>query len=505
MKKPSPIVIIASGLIILSCAIVLMGDFFFSYLPDRQVEKRHERQRIANTIAIPVLDLLSQGELNRLTTLLNDFVRQDTDIMSAAIRKHDGNMLTSTINHFRHWTDAVHSDNPSSYATVPIDTTSGSWGAIELVFEPNRAGFLAVLHRQPGLALLLSIVAFGAVAYGLYMKRVLRQFDPNTVIPERVRVAFDAMTEGVVIVDGEGRIALTNDKFREMGYTPDPKLTATRLSEVRWLRNRLSEHSDYHPWTRSMREQQPIVGEELTPNSPGVDDEHIIVNCAPIVDSRNEIRGCMVTFDNITELHQVNQQLGRTLEELRASRREVEEKAADLQRLANVDYLTGVLNRRAFTEKATEIFSVASQQRHVFSCVMIDIDHFKTINDTFGHGVGDIVIQSVADILMANTRDEDLVGRLGGEEFCIALPNSGQETAMEVALRIRIAVESQIVDTIKQLDGHTVTASLGVAVYNKHHKDLLALVESSDKALYEAKESGRNKVCLADSSNSVPA
>ncbi|MGB7184014.1 MAG: hypothetical protein WBD51_18890, partial [Burkholderiaceae bacterium] len=175
MKKPSPIVIIASGLIILSCAIVLMGDFFFSYLPDRQVEKRHERQRIANTIAIPVLDLLSQGELNRLTTLLNDFVRQDTDIMSAAIRKHDGNMLTSTINHFRHWTDAVHSDNPSSYATVPIDTTSGSWGAIELVFEPNRAGFLAVLHRQPGLALLLSIVAFGAVAYGLYMKRILRQ------------------------------------------------------------------------------------------------------------------------------------------------------------------------------------------------------------------------------------------------------------------------------------------------------------------------------------------
>ena len=498
MKRIPPIVVIATGLVMLSCAIALMGDFFFSYFADPQGQVRAQRERVANTAAVSVVDLLSEGELDRIQSLLTRTVNQDPDLLSAGIRKNDGGLLLATAQHYRHAAKNKADEEHRALATVPIATTNGSWGQIELVFQPAKPGITGFLSSHPPLLFLLCLVTFGFFTYALYMKRVLHQFDPNATIPERVRAAFDAMTEGVVIVDPKGRIAMANDKFSLLCEMKESALTAEPLSRVRWLEERLPENPEDHPWNRCMREQTAIVGADLLLGDAQVDEQRVIVNCAPILDSHNKVRGCMVTFDNITELHLANQQLELAMHDLQNSRLEVEKKAADLQRLASVDYLTGVLNRRAFTEQASELFEVASERRHVFSCIMIDIDHFKSINDTFGHGVGDLVIQSLADILTANTRDEDKVGRLGGEEFCIALPNTGRETAMEIAQRIRVAVEGQIVNTVEQIDSRVVTASVGVAVYQKHHKTLLGLVESADQALYEAKEGGRNRVCLAE-------
>jgi diguanylate cyclase (GGDEF)-like protein len=503
MKRISPIVVIATGLVMLSCAIALMGDFFLSYFADPQAELRKQRERVANTAAVSVVDMVSQGEIERIQVLLTRTVDNDSDLLSAAIRKNDGNLLLATRKHYQYAAERQSTGDHLALASVPIDTKAGSWGQIELIFRPTQPGVIGFVKSNPSLLFFLCVAFFGFVTYALYMKRVLHQFDPNATIPERVRAAFDAMTEGVVIVDSEGRIAMANDKFSLLCEISESALTAEHLSRVSWLKERLQEDPQDHPWHRCMREQSAVVGADLLLNEMPADEQRVIVNCAPILDSHNKVRGCMVTFDNITELHLANQQLELTLHDLQNSRLEVEKKAADLQRLASVDYLTGVLNRRAFTEQASELFEVASQRRHVFSCIMIDIDHFKSINDTFGHGVGDLVIQSLADILTANTRDEDRVGRLGGEEFCIALPNTGREMAMEIAQRIRLAVENQIVNTVEQLETRVVTASVGVAVYQKHHKSLLALVESSDQALYEAKESGRNRVCLAERDTAV--
>ena len=107
-----------------------------------------------------------------------------------------------------------------------------------------------------------------------------------------------------------------------------------------------------------------------------------------------------------------------------------------------IDPLTGCLNRRAFNEKFDTLFNQARREGNELSCIMTDLDHFKAVNDTYGHGVGNEVIKLLAEILHANTRKDDLVGRYGGEEFCIVLPGLTTEQTMSIAERIRTSIKA---------------------------------------------------------------
>ncbi|MEZ5730349.1 MAG: hypothetical protein R3E48_21690 [Burkholderiaceae bacterium] len=126
----------------------------------------------------------------------------------------------------------------------------------------------------------------------------------------------------------------------------------------------LPEATEQHPWNVSMLERrsstrtivEPTVGESE-------DASKLVVNCAPITDGRDRVRGCMVTFDDVSALHAANERLENALVDLQKSREEVEKKNADLERLANYDFLTGCLNRRAFTRQADEAYSVAHERR----------------------------------------------------------------------------------------------------------------------------------------------
>ena len=499
MARMSPVLIIASGLAMLSCAVVLMGDFFFGFMPDRDSQLVQVRKRVTDLVAIPTIDLLSRGELERAGELLDQMVRQDADIHSIGIRRNDGRLLLSTTQHRTLWPADPQATLGAHQAIVPIRTADAAWGAIEVSFGEPTGGLLGLLDGQPAIALILTLMLFGTATFALYMRRVLQPFDPKSVIPDRVRAAFDAMAEGVVIVDGQGRIALANTRFQRIGGDGDTVLEARLLADVPWIAATLRGDGTEHPWMRAMREQREVMRTELSVES--MDDQPLllVVNCAPILDGRRRARGCMVTFDDVTALHRANRRLEYTLRQLQDSRREVEHKAADLERLANVDYLTGVLNRRAFSNQAEQAFTSANEHRRPFSCMMIDIDHFKRINDTFGHAVGDRVIKAVADTLMHCTRDGDLVGRYGGEEFCVALPSTGLTAATTIAQRIRETIEQTVAPSMPEHEGLKVTTSVGVAVFDRRYESLHALISAADGALYEAKESGRNRVRVADS------
>lgn len=126
---------------------------------------------------------------------------------------------------------------------------------------------------------------------------------------------------------------------------------------------------------------------------------------------------------------------------------------------------------------------------------MLDIDHFKTINDTWGHPCGDLVIRAVSDVILARTRDKDIAGRLGGEEFGIILPETTVAEAAEIAERIRAGVAD---DSIEYAGEQIrVTISVGVVVNTDKEKDLSSLISSGDRFLYTAKERGRNRVVAA--------
>ncbi|HDZ32720.1 MAG TPA: diguanylate cyclase [Pseudoalteromonas sp.] len=165
----------------------------------------------------------------------------------------------------------------------------------------------------------------------------------------------------------------------------------------------------------------------------------------------------------------------------------------ELDYLAARDPLTNCYNRRILFEVMNRDF-LNLPQIEEYCILMVDIDHFKSVNDTYGHSIGDTVLCGVAELLQANIRKSDRVARFGGEEFCIILPNTTQEQAIRIAEAIRIKVEEAIFDEIP------VTCSFGVTSIKFKARTPSELIEQADLALYEAKSLGRNQVVLWDAS-----
>lgn len=163
-----------------------------------------------------------------------------------------------------------------------------------------------------------------------------------------------------------------------------------------------------------------------------------------------------------------------------------------LQLLATTDDLTGSLNRRAFLERLDELIAHAERERRPLGCAMLDLDRFKSINDTHGHQAGDAILRAVVHVARDRLRKYDLIGRLGGEEFCVACPGAARHETAVLAERIRSAVEALTVTC----DGTTIaaTVSLGVASLTETESAAQRLLGAADTMLYKAKAAGRNQV-----------
>jgi len=168
-----------------------------------------------------------------------------------------------------------------------------------------------------------------------------------------------------------------------------------------------------------------------------------------------------------------------------------------LKQLSNLDPLTNLYNRRFFIEIIDAELKRSSRFKSYVSLLIVDIDHFKKINDSYGHQVGDKVLVTVADKLCEGLRTYDIASRYGGEEFVIVLPNTQLPIGLEVAERLRKAVQS--VNFMIPLDMLSVTVSIGVASFPTEHVDCYnALFTGADEALYRAKHNGRNRVEAAE-------
>lgn len=163
-----------------------------------------------------------------------------------------------------------------------------------------------------------------------------------------------------------------------------------------------------------------------------------------------------------------------------------------LEEMATTDALTGVLNRRRFYELLDDELQRAARYDERFSLIMLDIDHFKRVNDTFGHAVGDAVLKSLAGVVQVALRANDSLSRWGGEEFVVLAPETGREEALRLAERLRERVSDEAFPA-----AGTVTVSLGVAEH-RHGESGDALLNRVDEALYRAKENGRDRCEAAD-------
>ena len=188
-------------------------------------------------------------------------------------------------------------------------------------------------------------------------------------------------------------------------------------------------------------------------------------------------------------------------EELRC-RLKIGERIVNLERrileLANMDSLTGVLNRRAFMERFQIEIQRCTRECVPISLILADIDHFKRVNDQYGHQVGDMALQKLPEQLSASSRPYDFVGRYGGEEFVVCLPGVDCQQAGLAAERMRRLVEALSLTLPASTDGFSISASFGVASLHIGSEEYPEpLIGRADCAMYKAKHEGRNRVCLA--------
>ena len=198
------------------------------------------------------------------------------------------------------------------------------------------------------------------------------------------------------------------------------------------------------------------------------------------------------------DYEQMNKELVEAKASLETLMKELQEKNETLKTLADTDGLTGVYNNRFFQNAFDRELSRSTRNKTYLSLVLIDIDHFKKFNDTYGHLVGDFVLAEFSRVLGSNLREYDTLARYGGEEFVVILPETSLEDALVVADKLRAAVEAEVLrEGSKE---YRVTASFGVSCFNplaERPYSKTELIKKADEGLYEAKDNGRNQVAVA--------
>ena len=222
----------------------------------------------------------------------------------------------------------------------------------------------------------------------------------------------------------------------------------------------------------------------------------------PLTGEHNSILGCVVAkssldklnLEEINYIEQLTQQSSITINRANAY--------AEILKYATSDALTGLNNRRQFEERLKQEVSNAKRQKHPLCAIMIDIDYFKKVNDTYGHFAGDVVLKKVASLIKSALREYDIPSRYGGEEFIILLPSTKLDDAFIVAERLRRTIENTKIDVpTEKGDGiaYTLNVTISSGVYQYKETDTpQEFYQNADKALYVAKENGRNRVIVND-------
>ncbi len=503
MKFPTiqlgPVSRISIGLISLVIAIILIADSALNILPNERKQQIALRQHIAQAIGSQVVVLLSTEDMPKLNFVLSHMAESNDEIISIGLRRKDGNLAASSDKHSQSWVPSPTKTSTPTHVIMPLTIGETAWGQIELTFHDlGPRGFKDWIHNA-SISLTLLLLTVGFIAFYLYLKRALQYLDPSQAVPERVRKAFDTLTESVVILDAQGRIMLANAGFYQLHPQASENLDGKYISQLKWLSLNMprDEVTQKFPWESVIQTNQPFHGKAVKIELPDGSFRELIMNCSAIGDDSGNVRGCLISFDDVTELGRANTLLQQTLQEQQILQDKIQQQNEELQKIAFYDPLTACLNRRAFFDKAQPLYA-ETFDKHNAVCIMSDIDHFKSFNDRYGHSVGDLVIQQVARTLGRTLRLKDLLCRYGGEEFCIFLVGFTIDDGLAIAERMRAGIEKEAGPGVRTVDNLKITSSFGIASIKAGNKTLEELIDQADQALYKAKKAGRNRVIAYD-------
>ncbi len=355
-----------------------------------------------------------------------------------------------------------------------------------------NAIYIAGFSSIPGLEPTPFVVIFSGslFAWAIYRFRLL------DLVPIARHMLIETMNEGMLVLDQQNRIVDTNPAAKKLlGSRVDIKIGKS-VAEI------------FQPWPELktiFHDDNPQQRSEFTFGDAR--GGFIEISLAPVVDWRGQLAGQFVTLRDITDKRHIQYELESANENLRVKLAEVESLQTTLNERAIRDSLTGLYNRRYLDETLERELFRAQREEYDISLLMIDIDHFKHLNDTYGHKAGDRFLKFVASFLEERVRQGDIVCRYGGEEFLIIMPTVHQADAQKRAEMLcnQFSQSSLKYEPTEHMPegqmptGHMnvelhLTISIGVATYPKDGLSADEITVAADKAMYEAKQAGRNTV-----------
>src|SRR6266498_1131730 len=317
----------------------------------------------------------------------------------------------------------------------------------------------------------------------LFTYSVIRNRFMN-IIPVARSHIIESMSDGVLVIDPENRIVDINPAMENFLNQKPTSFLGKSVAEILeiWLDQNDVLTSEQEAWT-----------ELRIPNAPS---RYLDLRITPLYDDFERLNGRLMVFRDVTERKQIEKRLRSANDRLQLQLIEIGTLQSKLRSQAIKDPLTDLFNRRYLDETFDRELARAARESYPVCVIMLDIDHFKKVNDTYGHEAGDFILKALAKTLSARNRRGDFVCRFGGEEFVVVMPNMAVDTAYKRAEDLRTALNSLHVPYGRF--NLTITISMGIASYPANGENRESVLRAADRAMYAAKKAGRDHILTYD-------
>jgi PAS domain S-box-containing protein len=385
LRRVSTRIHLALGLAALTVG-VLLAATYLGLVPDAENLTRQHRAVLSETIALTTTALLDDTQPEALQQTLEFLRRRNPSLLSIGVRAQDGSLLVDVQDHAAHWSAQRQAASAGAEIVVPVWQAEQAWGQVELRFEPLRAAGWRGHLQDPSLQLAGFTFAACFVLFLGYLWRMLRELDPSRAVPQRVRAAYDTLTEGLIVVDRENRIVLANKSTGTMLGVDEQRLVGRSPSEFAWSRSDGSPlPQDALPWRIALASKQVQRDVHLTVANIGGVRYSLRANCSPILDNRGGLQALVVSFQDVTELEQRGVALQVAKEKADAASQAKSEFLANMSHEIRTPMnailgFTEVLRRGALrnpTEGAKHLEIIHSSGRHLLGLINDILDLSK--------------------------------------------------------------------------------------------------------------------------------
>ena len=326
----------------------------------------------------------------------------------------------------------------------------------------------------------MSAISFG-ISGVIYAYAILRHQLMDLIPIARSRL-IENMSDGVLVLDAQGRIVDINPAMKTFLEGNPASFLGRNISDVISIWNESTEHLLNGLETRT---------EMRLPHMPS---RYLDLRVTPLYDDDQNLSGRLIIFRDVTDRKEVEKDLRYAMDRMQAQLIEIGLLQSRLREQAIRDALTNLFNRRYLEETLERELARAAREVYPLCIVMMDIDHFKNVNDTYGHEAGDLVLITLAETVTRQSRQGDFVCRFGGEEFVLVMPNISIDVARERVNSLHRTISSLFI-TFGRFNLN-ITMSMGISWYPKHGETKEDLLRAADRALYAAKNAGRNRVAV---------